>query len=514
MTIRLLSKKMRRSIFGALMFLSFALVGCAPQFFSDGVPWTVQQYRTTDAKTQTVRPRPFLRVDSRLIAALREAVAVDDATLARDSFRKVVEDCRHLAKRSVRNEIARLPPIALQQLWDRYFPGQDRPRDLKHEIAGRYASLVEAQYRDFLKDLDGRKSLDGLRLFANAILANVNPSPKDQHGQGLLLKMAMDANPEPLGPLDKGGPNVDLYLPDEASLSSFTSGGGDAKSEGALLARWAPLIVQERTADTSYKPKADVIGTVRLQGTHDSIEVVVDTASPSVYGYWQQMEIGKKRYLQLIYVYWFPEHPALRPGDPEAGRVDGATLRITLDSDDLPALFETILNCGCYHRCYPATELEAKTRKQYGGPLAGKSYCAERALEGKPDWIVPECVEVPKNAAGRPILFGRAGYHAIAGISFDRRQLEKRQVAERRGYRLRPYDELEELPTPYGLGSMFGADGLVHFAGRPEGWLLAGTGMLSAGQPRQRGTQLIRWDQYDFDDPHLLEKCLRLPKDF
>ena len=33
--------------------------------------------------------------------------------------------------------------------------------------------------------------------------------------------------------------------------------------------------------------------------------------------------------------------------------------------------------------------------------------------------------------------------------------------------------------------------------------------MLSAGQPRQRGTQLILWDQWDFDDPQLLARGLR-----
>jgi hypothetical protein len=38
--------------------------------------------------------------------------------------------------------------------------------------------------------------------------------------------------------------------------------------------------------------------------------------------------------------------------------------------------------------------------------------------------------------------------------------------------------------------------------------------MLNAGQPRQRGTQLINWDQFDFDDPRLFEKTVRLPSDF
>ena len=51
-------------------------------------------------------------------------------------------------------------------------------------------------------------------------------------------------------------------------------------------------------------------------------------------------------------------------------------------------------------------------------------------------------------------------------------------------------------------------------AERREGFLLSGLGMLSAGQPRERGTQMIHFDQYDFDDPHLLEEFLRLPSSF
>jgi hypothetical protein len=65
-----------------------------------------------------------------------------------------------------------------------------------------------------------------------------------------------------------------------------------------------------------------------------------------------------------------------------------------------------------------------------------------------------------------------------------------------------------------GVASMFGGDGLVHNAGRGEGWLLAPTGMLSAGQTRQLGTMKIRMDAYDYDDPRLLERNLRLPDGF
>jgi hypothetical protein len=79
---------------------------------------------------------------------------------------------------------------------------------------------------------------------------------------------------------------------------------------------------------------------------------------------------------------------------------------------------------------------------------------------------------------------------------------------------LEPYDTLTKLPLGDGVASMFGSGGLVHDAGHRAGWLLAPTGMLSAGQPRQLGTMKIRMDAYDYDDPRLLERNLRFPDDF
>jgi hypothetical protein len=227
----------------------------------------------------------------------------------------------------------------------------------------------------------------------------------------------------------------------------------------------------------------------------------------------------------LTYVHWFPEHPprgarkddcgcagALKSRkDLEAGRIDGATLRITLDRSFRPILFETILNCGCYHRCFPLQQLENDACAAYPTPLKGKRFCIEQAVPGKKDWILPHTVAVPSAAAEHVIVSSRPGYHGLGVVGSDAGGTESRTVLAEVTYTLRPYGDLERLPLPGGFGSMFQANGLVRGAERPEGRWMAITGMLSAGQPRQRGTQLIHWDQYDFDDPHLLEKCLRLP---
>jgi hypothetical protein len=100
----------------------------------------------------------------------------------------------------------------------------------------------------------------------------------------------------------------------------------------------------------------------------------------------------------------------------------------------------------------------------------------------------------------------------VCQIKFNAEEsIQSMGIAEDRSYRIQDYNTLDRLPLREGIASMFGPDGLVHYAGRPEGFLLVPSGILSAGQPRKRGTQRIRWDDYLHDDPHLLEDTLRIP---
>ena len=112
------------------------------------------------------------------------------------------------------------------------------------------------------------------------------------------------------------------------------------------------------------------------------------------------------------------------------------------------------------------------------------------------------------------IAFVSAGDHLLMGVHPLRDDPVEATIDETYAYVLEPYESLTRLPLGGGIASMFGSDGLVHHAGRAEGWLLAPTGMLSAGQPRQLGTMKIRMDAYDYDDPRLLERNLRLPASF
>jgi len=286
------------------------------------------------------------------------------------------------------------------------------------------------------------------------------------------------------------------------------------RADPASLARWfAPTFEQQTDPQADYPVTDDQIGRVFLDGTPDAIQVHIDIKDPVVYWAHQQAKVGKRRYDQLVYVAWYPSRPALTPNDAQAGRIDGVVVRITLDRHKRPAIYEFVRSCGCYHTLWVAEFVESAARRQFGAPSEGLSYAAQRPTTGR-ELFFPELIRDDGARPRRPIVFVSAGHHLLMTVKPMDENSGTTPNAAMRTYRLEPYETLTRLPLGDGVASMFGSDGLVHDAGRREGWLLAPTGMLSAGQPRQLGTMKIRMDAYDYNDPRLLEQNLRLPDDF
>lgn len=292
-------------------------------------------------------------------------------------------------------------------------------------------------------------------------------------------------------------------LPDTNELDSATR---------ELLGRWAPIIIQQVDPAAIYSASIDQVGSpVPMKTLGNEKYVFVDTDQPSLYAFTTQAEIQGQEHAQLNYVYWFPEHPSMTGGfDPEAGPVEGITLRITLDSQSKPLFYETVFNCGCYHRAFPTEEVDRKAAEEFGGPLKGKYTSVAKPVRFKIDFYSPESVRVPEG--GRPVIFSAAGNHQPLHIGAESEIDELvKKLRTTHPMQLRDYAELTRGGVD-GLG-IFGPDKLVVGADRAEAMMLIPTGLYHAGTPRRRGAQLIHFDQYDFDDPRLLEKHLRIPKD-
>ncbi len=277
----------------------------------------------------------------------------------------------------------------------------------------------------------------------------------------------------------------------------------------ALIRKHAPIIVQEAPEETPYSSSINLIGSPRpFVDAKDRKAIEVDTDNPAIYFFTTTALIQGEERLQLNYVYWFSEHPKMSGGfDPEAGKVEGLTLRITLGRDDEPVFYETIYNCGCYHRVYASESIERRAREEFGEPKGKFHTAVQKKRRFKIDFYSPETVA--DNPSERLVIFSEAGRHMQLSIRRESDIAGAANVVQERAMAVKPY-ELLETGACDGLG-IFNSDTLVAGADRAESWMLIPTGLYHAGTPRRRGAQLIHFDQYDFDDPQLLEKNLRLP---
>lgn len=283
-------------------------------------------------------------------------------------------------------------------------------------------------------------------------------------------------------------------------------------SDGALLEYYAPVVVQEKAADPIYEPHIDRFGEIWLEGSRDTeVTPRVDTDKPTLYAYVERKRIQNEVTRQLVYTLWYPEHPKLHRFDPEAGPMEGWTLRITVSRDNRPLLFESVSNCGCYYKVFPSERLEAWSRFEHPEKLKDKTFHLENRLPGKIDVVMPELVSLSGNPTQKVVVYYSAGKHQLVSIRPSEELSHAERSAPRESYRLLPYEVLENLPLGEYRASLFDENGLVLGAHRPECMLLTPSGLFHAGHPRQRNTQMIYFDQADFDDHRLLEKYLRLP---
>lgn len=508
-------------------WLAVALVGLTgcqtwPETYDQGVVAATVSAQTRDAHLDHVKDHPGLRFDEALRDRLHTAVTTDDVTQARSLGNEVLEEAYRLALEVTHFEWERLDADQRQELRDHYYPSPaEAPADLWQQFVG----LSQRDVGQLRMDLRQARDLAEVRRMLRSITDGLETPMEDQGRFGrtalwfpfFTLGSKLIANDiyndEFRGNADVPFESATVYMPQAVTANSTGSMPWPDANDATLLTRFAPIIVQEdRAADATYSQQDDRIG---HPTTPDLDSVVVATDHAEVYAYTRQIDIRGRSYTQLTYTHWYAEHPELKPNDPEAGQVEGVTLRITLDQNHRPAFFESVYNCGCYHRLYPSDDLELAAAEEFGEPMPGKPLAIERSVPWKYDLIVPNAVETSRyNPGTRPVIRVRAGWHGIVDVGFavDKHANEPHTAVS---YQLTPYEALERTVTPDGRAtSIFYDNGLVKKAQRGEGVIFTPAGILSAGQPRQRGTQLIHWDHWNFDDPHLFEKALRLPAAF
>jgi hypothetical protein len=249
------------------------------------------------------------------------------------------------------------------------------------------------------------------------------------------------------------------------------------QQEQALAQSLAPVFWQDVAA--AY----DVPGRVISDGEPPT----VDPDRPTVYYYSSEAIVREQPVFQMNYVVWYAARAGNTPPWIERGRLDGLTLRVSLDSQGKPFMLDAINNCGCYHFLVPQREvvLGVKPRKGVFPPLV-------------PQWL-PEM-----NSSQRFEIRVSSGWHQVERI------LATDGHPRARPYELVPYASLESFRDTHGATvSLFDSRGLVRGSERPERFLLFGMGIPHIGNMRQRGHHAIDFGNPEhFDDPYLFEKLL------
>jgi hypothetical protein len=313
-----------------------------------------------------------------------------------------------------------------------------------------------------------------------------------------------------------GGDGI-IFLPKEEAADWPHSRLARASAE-ELVSYYAPIFVQQRVDSRAlmhpYPAEYDHIGQARLRREKGELKAFV-AGSPYVYAVCEKRKIGTGEHIQITYTAWYPAHPRLKMIDLEEADIDSCVLRITLDADRVPLFYETIAACGCFHKVFVASGLEARARLAFGGPEPGKHYSVERSVKSSIDWEVAGVVPEPDGGPARPVVFLKAGEHKVIGMGSAAR-LRLPSGADVRRYQLAEYSELyavrvensSETAPFFDLGEggkVWGAER------RKERFLLNLIGVDNAGHPRALDQIKLHFDQSTWSDTTIYERYLRLP---
>lgn len=244
----------------------------------------------------------------------------------------------------------------------------------------------------------------------------------------------------------------------------------------ALVRRFAPVIVQDAAAEY------DRWGRVGWAGG----EVRVDGGRPAIYYYLSHAFFRAMPILQLNYTLWYPARKGPNAPRIEHGRLDGLTVRVSLDTVGSPFMVDVMNNCGCYHFFVPRKNRILGIRPQPGAlpPFV-------------PRWL-PE--SFPEE---RLLVRVNSGWHQVVHI-----ETAKTPAGPAVSYGLLPYGILESLPRPDGtFENLFDSEGIAKGSARIEPYIFFSMGIPRIGSMRQRGHHAVRLvGRAHFDDPNLFDR--------
>jgi len=481
-------------LFLPIMIVISAISGCVPasyriaeefgrppecQKFLDGVDEVVRKAGTSDASCIPVPGFPYLRTN-RFLAALK-------TDLRNDAQRKAwVEWMREMDSIARRKEILNLPDASVRAL----MPEEKVDRGL---LLSRMGTCSRALFTSDLSRKDFHERLipvvgvpdeysTAMRVFGLYPLAYI-PENIITHNVRETIRSWFETPPEKLpvrGRLKTYAPAIRGFISekevrailDVSRKNPLNIPRPEPEGERMLAVAFAPVIIQDVAA--SY----DEIGSVAWKGKLPD----VDISKPGVYYYISHAFLKKDPILQINYVFWYPERAGDRAPRIEHGRLDGLTLRISLDPEGKPFMWDVMHNCGCYHLFAP--------KRDRIDHIIPRAFAVDPFV---PTWM-PDIKE-----GERPVMRVMTGWHQVEGL------LAAAIPGDFTLYDLTPYGELESLPREeHERVSLFDMSGIGQETDRIEPYIFFPMGIPSIGSMRQRGHHAILLSgRAHFDDPDL-----------
>lgn len=182
----------------------------------------------------------------------------------------------------------------------------------------------------------------------------------------------------------------------------------------------APLILQEVNDAQTALPVPDQFGTLMVSNG----AAIFDQSRPAIYWEIDTLQIKGRAFARLSYLWCYAPGPLeSKPGQAAGTAASGPAenalplqgIRITLNSAGQPAIWEVLADTSRAKLIFVSQNLEAAAVAEFGKPLPGRRYAAERSVEAAPEVVVARVIDDGPVASG-PIVYLSAGTRAVSTL--------------------------------------------------------------------------------------------------
>ncbi len=447
---------------------------------------TVQQASVGDAQARRVPGFPYLRIDRFLASFTDDDLAPAGFQVWMERMRKLDLEGRDKEYRALSAaERARLGPgrPTAENLWQRaracgermYWRDMSEPRARARllKVARVPSDYVLWQQILGLYPLTALGVLQGVLHYHSEVEETYAMPLKELAVQGRLVRFMPPINDRLLTSGEVAG-ILQLAVDNPLRIPNL-----DRHDRRLLFAAFAPVW------EVDVATEADRIGMPYWEQMPE-----VNVREPVVFTHLSYGRLGGEILLQLNYVIWFPARPRTGALDLLGGRLDGIVWRVTLATDGQPLVYDSVHNCGCYHRFFPTPRLRL----------------VRRHVGFEEPVLVPQRVRLDPS---RKVLRIASSNHSVQRVysANDKSPAANAKVR----YRFADYDLLRALPAGQRYRSLFGPHGIVPHTERRERCLLWPTGVENPGAMRQWGRHAVAFvgERY-FDAPRLIERYFEI----